>query len=179
VSGAEVGFAMFAPLARILYLTYYGQAVTGPDGKFLIDHLPAAAFKLSVRAEGYAPYTGPWLQTGTTGLEVQLDVGALVSGRVINIQTGEGVAGVVVKGNEVQENPKKPFSTFSGDTDSEGAFRISGWQPGVYELCVKPKRYQATPLAQIERLKSNGGHAINCRPGSKDGHGWSAARPRD
>jgi len=151
VSGATVGFGEFVP-SRGGYNGFLAYSATGPDGKFLFDHLPPASLRLSVRAEGYLSYVSPWMLTGVTDFVAQLDEGSSVSGRVINVETGEAVGDVLVQGREVVNDPQKGYRMFDGEADSGGVFRITGCEPGVYQLSVEPKRYQASPLTLVEPL---------------------------
>jgi len=126
---------------------------SGPDGKFLFGHVPPGLCRLSVSADGYRPYLSPWVTVGGTDVVLQLDAGLSVSGRVINMETGQPVPDVKVTGFErLGDSDRYAYRYFEGLADSGGAFRITGCEPGTYRLSVEPKQLQTSPLTLVEPL---------------------------
>ena len=127
--------------------------LSGADGKFLFTHVPPASCRLKVTAEGYLSYLSPWLATGATDLVLQLDAANSISGRVINIETGQPVGDVLIQGRFCSADPKQPvYRSFEGKADSAGVFRVTGCEPGEYELSAGPDVPETTTLTLVEPL---------------------------
>lgn len=73
--------------------------------------------------------------------EPKVAANAMMSGVVIDLATGEGLAGatVVVEGTQA-----KAF------TDLEGRFSINGLKPGTYDIKVNYISYEETKLKQVK-----------------------------
>jgi protocatechuate 3,4-dioxygenase beta subunit len=126
-------------------------ATTGPDGSFRMEGLrPGPIAFVQVRAAGYSEPPGPNPFFGappaygevrpgeTTPLEVKLDVGGVVTGRVL--ASGEGgvvgvagaqVAVVSMTGFQGQSFPNVMGGYPTGVTDAEGTFRVDGVRAGA------------------------------------------------
>ncbi|HUW62709.1 MAG TPA: sigma-70 family RNA polymerase sigma factor, partial [Candidatus Bathyarchaeia archaeon] len=126
-------------------------AETGEDGQFLIENLPVEECRLSVGASGYLDYTSPWLEAGSRDNVIELEVGGLVSGRVVDSETGQAVGNVVVRGQGINNNANN-YILFQGEADSSGVFEIGACKPGTYRMSVVPKVNGVLPLRLVEPL---------------------------
>jgi uncharacterized GH25 family protein len=126
-------------------------ATTGPDGVFRMEGLRAGPIAfVQVRAAGYSEPPGPNPFFGappaygdvrageTTPLEVKLDAGGVVTGRVL-VAGPDGVVGVpgaqvavvsmMSMGTQTFPNVMGGYPT--GVTDAEGTFRVDGVRTGA------------------------------------------------
>ena len=99
VEGASVHAEAEEPQPRGSTLFLY-DVPTDSVGRFVFEHAPAGRCRLSVTANGYLHYDSDWLTPGRTDYELQLESGLFVSGRVVDVDTGEGVAEVAVAGSD-------------------------------------------------------------------------------
>jgi protocatechuate 3,4-dioxygenase beta subunit len=122
-------------------------ATTGADGAFRMHGVPPGKVTVTFKAAGFRPLTRPQVATKdgeTARLDVTLDRGAVVTGRVVD-ETGAGVAGARVSCSLKQapllgeEDDTKTFgSTESQDeggtaeSGADGSFRIEGVAPGEH-----------------------------------------------
>jgi parallel beta-helix repeat protein len=78
-----------------------------------------------------------------TGLEVVVDTGAQLSGRVVSALTGEPIADAVVTAEDVVSD-----RSYSGGTDGDGYYQITGIDPSLLKVTAISGLY-AAPLAQV------------------------------
>ncbi len=118
----------------------HGLEQSDAAGRFAIDGLAAGPVELRVLADGFVPYVlaGVELPEGgeQSGLEVVLERGATVEGRVLR-PDGELAAGALLTaGDGVGARP----------ADGEGAFRLAGLRPGP--LVVKAEHPDYPPVSR-------------------------------
>jgi len=141
ISGGQI-VTRFSPLGF--------EVLTAADGSFLFEHVKEGLYRLSVNAPGYLHFQSDQLQAGRTDYVLQLDGGSLIAGRVINKDTGEGVADVQITGtDESKIMPRKPGAFIQGSTDKEGDFEIGGCTPGTYKLNLYRRGDKELPLMLI------------------------------
>jgi Carboxypeptidase regulatory-like domain len=115
---------------------------TDGDGRFQLDHVPAATYVLTLRPQGAPPIhvrdvlvqEGGSVDVGT----LQVEKGGSVFGNVVG-PDGRERAGVRVSATSERHQAQV-------QTDAQGAFRLDALPPGDYEL-------QATPATLWEALR--------------------------
>jgi RNA polymerase sigma-70 factor (ECF subfamily) len=125
---------------------------TGPDGSFVVKGLPATA-PIEVVAEhpGYYRDRLPYVMAGGAPLELRLEKGFKVSGRVIRTG-GNPVEGAGVALRE-DASPNGPVSVRQGfmKTGADGRFAFDGIIPERYKLTVSPPPgYDEPPPLTLE-----------------------------
>ena len=129
---------------------FLGQVATALNGAFEFKSVPPGAL-VQVLAQGSSlgkgelrrikvPRDAPSLE----GLEVVLQAGATVQGRVLN-SAGEPVPQAQV--NESSPNRAYSFNTLSTHTDAEGRYRLVGVSPGSTQIAVYHAEYQQSTKA--------------------------------
>jgi hypothetical protein len=106
---------------------------TSSDGTFLIENVPAGVFTVDANAGGFRQARVGNVAAGTIDLEIVLDRGASLGGRVLDARTGDPVAHAFVRAQSRM--------TVS---DPGGAFRFDGLKPGEQALLVKAAGYRKT-----------------------------------
>ena len=106
-----------------------GKETHSDDGSFVLDNVAPGPTTLRVTARGYVPGTRGDIQVeegrAVTGIEVQLERGAKLTGRVT--ADGKPVAGVIVRPVAITQSNLAPSSTF---TDGDGQYTLDGVPPG-------------------------------------------------
>lgn len=122
------------------------QVVTGANGEFFFDGLPAGQFQISADHPRYPPSAGKFTPVSLTGGEPRAEVrlkltpAAIVSGRVIDDNGEPAQAGRV---NLVLKGGSGPPLTAS--VDDRGEFRIFAVPAGQYVLEVQAGRPPLRP----------------------------------
>lgn len=104
-------------------------ATVGPDGGFRIGGLPAGMFllRISELPDGWtaAPRQYVRVTAGrpTAGLDLSLERGTLLKGRVVDDDIGDPVAGVLVSAHFLDSGPEAP-EVDTMRTGRNGAFRL-------------------------------------------------------
>jgi protocatechuate 3,4-dioxygenase beta subunit len=140
------------PRARVLVqspgLPAARVAITGPDGRFAIPHLPAGTYAITVACTGFAPQAFGSDTPGSAGepgevelragqhrdgLEIVLLPGGSISGRVFD-EDGSPFAGAYVEAvRPLARNGTTRLMAFAADrTDDRGEFRLFGLPAGQY-----------------------------------------------
>jgi protocatechuate 3,4-dioxygenase beta subunit len=129
-------------LGRRPVFQIFPSATTGPDGTFRLGELKAGdALDLTVQHPDHVPARLPGVKAPTAEpLRIELRRGRSLSGRVVGPE-GEPVAGATL-------SPSRG-SMSRGNTDPEGAFRMSGIEPGSIDLGVAAKGYRPKVLEGI------------------------------
>ena len=160
-----------------------GVARTGADGSYTMEVPPEQSYMVHVRDDEWATrtLTGVVVREGQarSGIDIRLERGSLISGRVMAGQPPQPAAGVALMLSE--QGPDVPKGTFPQqpaplietcvrivDTDSDGryAFRVG---PGDYQLTEPQAR---GPGIEPEQLKVGGGDDIQ-----RDFHVSQLGRP--
>jgi 5-hydroxyisourate hydrolase-like protein (transthyretin family) len=136
------------------------SVLTGPDGHFSLDNLPAAKYQLTASKRGYA--TGAYDEHGdfssaivtgddpdsnfdTTHLVFHLTPGALVRG-VITADSGDPVPDAQVmlfKKPDIHRPGGKITQQDTADTDDTGAYEFANISAGEYLIAVKATPWYA------------------------------------
>jgi len=120
-----------------------GTPIHSDDGRYSLDNIPAGTLQLMVRATGYVPGTRNdiTVEEGKTvsGIDLQLDKGATVSGRVTSASSP--VAGVQVRLG-FQRTPSFTNST----TDADGLYTLDGVPDGDQNV-----EFQKTGFALLRK----------------------------
>ncbi|PPB80786.1 carboxypeptidase family protein [Albidovulum inexpectatum] len=136
VIDADTGRAL--PGARVTVGDLAAESET--TGSFVLDRVPAGEMTLMAQFSGYVPGTkSVRLAPGAT-LDVIVELEpirtGIISGRVVDAETGEPIAGALVSvGGRVSE------------TDANGVYRIEGVDAGTAEIRVQYPGYRATAAA--------------------------------
>ena len=148
VSGRVIASDVNAPdvnLAglRILAFNLPGvEAATDADGRFVLDHLPppptVVQLLVSTLAAGYT-HAKVLVESGQRDVEIHVQRAASVSGRVMNVETGLGVARATVR------HDYGPHGIEVVECDSGGGFRIGGLPAGQVTLDAYMKRVRVGP----------------------------------
>ncbi len=151
------------------------------QGRFVLERLPPREeLKIGVSMQGFAPWdlTGIKLRPGErrAGLEVLLDPGAVIAGRLTDSQgrpiseaeieasrSPEGAGGrVMIKAAGSRSLPGRAESAEimgaallpSVKSDAEGTFRIAGVSEGIWSLGIKASGYAPKTVSGL-RLESS------------------------
>jgi hypothetical protein len=140
VTGRVIGSDTHAPIAeaQVCAFTQYICTETGSDGTYSLGGLPAGAEKFSVEpptAGGYASrYTAPvtLVAGGTvTGVDVEVQPGARISGAVTNAATSAPLTGVSVCVFGVSPTAS---SSRCGIVATDGTYSLGGLAGGEYKV---------------------------------------------
>lgn len=108
------------------------QQVHSDDGSYAIENVTPGVVQIAVNASGYVPGTRNDISVDdgktVSGIDVQLDRGANISGRVTS--SGEPVAGVRVQFNDTSRMPMLTGAT----TDADGNYSLDGVPEGERTL---------------------------------------------
>ena len=112
------------------------EALADAAGGFVLQQVKAGDLRVAARAEGYEPGSAAArLEPGETlDLTLELEpirLGAL-SGRIVDSQTGEPIAGALVT-----------LDGQTAETDANGVYRFTGLKPGPANLRVQYPGYRA------------------------------------
>ena len=103
------------------------QATHADDGHYAIENVPPGSVELLVRATGYVAGSRSDInvEDGKTvsNIDVQLDRGATISGRVTS-------GGAAVAGVQVRQSVQRTQSSANATTDGEGLYSIDGVAEG-------------------------------------------------
>ncbi|MHC4820099.1 MAG: carboxypeptidase regulatory-like domain-containing protein [Planctomycetota bacterium] len=109
-----------------------GRTNTVADGTFTIEGLPAnATFDVTAGANGFVNAPAVSVTSGTSGVEIRLQRGLEISGRVLD-PAGRGLAGM-----RVRIHPKeRAGGRESVKTNDQGGFSVRGLEPGPHSVRV-------------------------------------------
>jgi protocatechuate 3,4-dioxygenase beta subunit len=122
------------------------------DGSFSMSGVPEGLWVLQVDAEGFASglSTSIDVRLGqvVTGLEIRISTGGTLTGRVVNQNTGEPIAGarVATQDNGFIDNPlaqlfgsmlARRTTARTAVTDSTGRFALAQLMPGDYQIRIE------------------------------------------
>jgi protocatechuate 3,4-dioxygenase beta subunit len=110
------------------------EAESGPDGRFELGGLGPGRYGVHASAAGYASGEAT-ADAGGEPVEVVLDLGGILSGRVVDAG-GEPVEGAEVSARD--ESQPGGWRVFSGRSDEgDGRFSLRDVSPGRYDLEVR------------------------------------------
>jgi carboxypeptidase family protein len=168
--GMAVNSVTAEPIRGALVQIYFnGQSsmLTGPDGKFQFDGLPAGQTSITVRKPGYFSEEdfqsgAPRQEMAVTGPNSSPVVLKLVPEGVIYGRIGEE-DGEPIEGLPIQllvrslQNGRRVWEQRPGAvTDEDGNFRIAELQPGNYYLSAGPSRNPVTFPAKLSQPGAQG-----------------------
>ena len=114
----------------------WGKGVSADGGRFVIDGLRPGTFAVSADAGGFAPTVVPGVSGGTDDLEIILDRGGAISGRVMeavpDAYSSRPLKGVVVQAWHQIDSWLHRHSS----TDENGLYRIPALAAGPYRVRV-------------------------------------------
>lgn len=136
--------------------------ITGDDGRFVFDAVPAGRFRVSAERPGFVRGEHGARRPGAAGTAVALEPGAAIDDVTIRLARGAVITGAVrdansapVVGIEVRAVPVGAdlgmTAVFSRNgrgvmTDDRGAYRVYGLPPGRYLVLALPARDLAGEL---------------------------------
>jgi RNA polymerase sigma factor (sigma-70 family) len=129
VSGAEIEVRRpdFEPVPDVRLGELLASARSDAVGRFCTERVPAfQSWKLHVRSIGFAP-RAEWVCAGSA-VDVDLESGVTITGRVVDARTREPMSGVSV--TWAWATALEPF-TEGVVTDDSGTFRLDSLAPGV------------------------------------------------
>ncbi|MEX1025377.1 MAG: carboxypeptidase regulatory-like domain-containing protein [Planctomycetota bacterium] len=149
-----------------------GNAVSGPDGEFLIDDVLAGMYTLTTQAIGFQSEPMHRVEAGNTNITVRVVRQGGVMGRAIDGVTGRPLSDFEVRVRLV--NPKMPEASKRGrvvsqarvQSSSDGRFEVTGVPEGSYVVQGSAHGYansfsgrfvvnegQATPDVEVRMSK--------------------------
>ncbi|HEY3174803.1 MAG TPA: carboxypeptidase-like regulatory domain-containing protein [Candidatus Polarisedimenticolia bacterium] len=176
ISGATVSVAGPPPIPIAVPIPIFFPVGVDPvesdaQGRFLLERLPPKVdIKISVESPAFAPWEMPGIRLRPgerrSGMEVLLDAGLMITGRVLDPER-KPVGGASVTASRKREGGPGGFviridagrgskaggrggpvrSGMGGDeyppvqTDPDGVFRVRGARPGIWSLEVKAHGY--------------------------------------
>jgi len=179
VAGATVTVAAPPPFAAPMPMVVYfpiGVPPTSTDaaGMFRLEKLPPRTdLQVSVTFEGYIPWemSGLKLRPGERreGMEVLLDLGAIVAGRLLD-REGNPIEGAAVSAEKQREGSGSEMMMIVGDrgrrmgaggplardaspptaSDGTGAFRVRGLKSGIWTLKIKAKGFAPKDIGGLK-----------------------------
>ncbi|MCC6698412.1 MAG: carboxypeptidase regulatory-like domain-containing protein [Candidatus Hydrogenedentes bacterium] len=131
-AGAGVAAASIAPVMKDDRRLQPGQRAamtiqTGADGSFTSPLLPERTWQFEVRADGYATTITPPINVGTSGARVYLERGGILSGVVVDVESGNPVTGMKLRAAK----PDVPADAHEAKTGSAGEFAFAHLVNGV------------------------------------------------
>ncbi|MBI2432080.1 MAG: carboxypeptidase regulatory-like domain-containing protein, partial [Candidatus Hydrogenedentes bacterium] len=143
---AETGHPVEDPTARILAFSESGQVEAGitGHGSFRLTGLTEGWYTLSARGDTVIPPDGPVTLTvranqGVEDIEVKVHRGGVVTGRVYDPETNEGIAQASL--SAVHLSGSQPHLPTCKSTET-GEYRLTGVVPGFVRVeCWPPKDY--------------------------------------
>ena len=140
ISGQVVEQASGVPVAEATVSIGTGfspdgqRSTTGPDGTFAFTELRPAKYGLRVRHDTLVATTEPLELAVAAGEEYEVAVGmtpgGVITGRVTDGDSGEGIEGVAVQAY--------PGDLRKATTDASGYYRLTGRNAGVQRVAVNP-----------------------------------------
>ncbi|MFN7972996.1 MAG: carboxypeptidase-like regulatory domain-containing protein [Acidobacteriota bacterium] len=129
-----------------------GRGLTDGNGTFRVSGLDRsgmdkrgdAPLRVGVKAEGYQWFSET---TKESEIDIVLDEGAALTGRVVDADSGDGIpAASVYIFDKGQSPPDSPVAT----ADGHGRFRLTGIAPGTYATRARAPEYPAENGPEIE-----------------------------
>ncbi len=118
---------------------------SGPDGRFVFDTLAPGDHTISATADGFVNAQKSAVATGTSDVEFRLASEAVFSGKVTAEEGGRPVAKARVT---LRVDQRGSASSFSSDSNAEGAFSVRKIPAGTYTVSVEHSDF--APLAVEE-----------------------------
>lgn len=133
------------------------QAVSGPDGRFLLADLDPGAHVLRAARQGFAPGRLARVQTGRTDAELVLSAGGRLEGTVRERGTGRPVAPFTVHVTRGR-GPSRSFPLASrAFLDPEGRFEMGDLPAGQVRVAVIAPAHAPSEPVEVEIPEPPGG----------------------
>ncbi len=113
------------------HLLAINQTDTDEDGRFSMWVDATGSVRVVASAEGYVTAHQMLFHPAGDAFEFALFPEAVIEGRVVDAQTGAGLANVVV------DAPRRHEESVTARTDERGHFRLTGLRPGRYKPRVR------------------------------------------
>jgi protocatechuate 3,4-dioxygenase beta subunit len=181
-SGKPVTDFVAAPLRGVNFRPPADRETHSDDGSFAIDNVPAGTASIRVSARGYVPATRADIQVeegrAVTGIDVQLDRGAKLTGRVTS--DGKPLPGVTVRATPLTA----PSPIVAGTvTDGDGQYTLDGLSAGQPAIEFRKQGYvvkrQNVEIAAAKDahldVELESGRALRGRVVDKNGAGIEGA----
>ena len=124
--------------------------VDDPRGEFTVPKLQAGTYVLSAVAEGRPPVQSDEIEVANgeqvRGIRIQIGAGATLSGRVIDADSGEPVAGARVWLDALTMTGRVAPTT----TDEAGSYQLEGVPDGPFSVAISADGYTKRVVAGIE-----------------------------
>lgn len=139
------------------------KASSDPKGEFVLDHVPAGVLLLSSGASSLAfapPETMVKVAADESAhVELLVDSGASISGRVYDSTTDEPVAGALV---QATPGGNRTYRWLSKLTDADGRYEIGGLTPGPIDVSLArlPRLYGTSVSGAMEQVDLQPGETI-------------------
>ena len=117
------------------------SALSDEQGAFELVGLPQSSFDLTAGAAGFR--TAQWKDVTlgpdarSEGLELVLERGSALFGRVLDADGSAVAAGVHVQREDAGTDPERDIEAGFVRADSEGRFRLEGLEPGAYAVIAR------------------------------------------
>ena len=141
-----------------------GGTSTDQNGDYVITGLASASYRLSISPPAPFIHAGKWYNgqdaylcadsitvaapETTAGIDIQLDLGGSISGRVTDVATGYGIPGMYI--NLVNVSAQTGIISSAGMTaDDTGAYTIGGLPSGDYTLTFNAPGYVSASTSAV------------------------------
>ncbi|MBV9185547.1 MAG: carboxypeptidase regulatory-like domain-containing protein [Acidobacteria bacterium] len=165
------------------------KPIHADDGSYAIDNVPPGAVDLTVRANGYVTGARGDINAEdgktVTGIDIQLDRGATISGRVTS--HGTAIAGAEVRQASQQRGPQAGPQMGGGvTTDADGLYKLDGIAEGArliefhktgFITAQKPVDVKSGKDVQLD-AELDPGHELRGRVADRSGRGVAGANIR-
>ncbi|MEO0814373.1 MAG: carboxypeptidase regulatory-like domain-containing protein, partial [Myxococcota bacterium] len=124
-------------LGPVAVIPVRSEAFYDPDGRFVLNGLKPGTYQLVVNAFGFAPKTEHRVEVGADAesVEIVLDDGGAIRGRVVDEESGEPLADVsVALESALDDGPSVAGAALQTVTDREGRFLLVNVTPGMRGL---------------------------------------------
>lgn len=126
------------------------QTIDTEDGEFTIN-LAAGDYEIEVEAEGYNEYSDEFtIEDDGDEIEVTLEGDALVSGRIIDSQTGYGAENATVAFSFDGDVDNSDDADLVVTTDANGNYTIDGAPIGIFVQIVESEGYFTRITEDVE-----------------------------
>ena len=132
LDGAPALSLQLVPSARtpMFRLALSRRIPVGPDGSFQFDALPPGIYQIGPEISADARYVGAPVRgvlvkpgDRVSGLEIPIQPTAIITGRVVEAETGKKLAGIRVQARPIASGPPS-LSLPAAVTDAEGRYRL-------------------------------------------------------
>jgi Carboxypeptidase regulatory-like domain len=126
------------PAPQSFQRLYFRTITADPDGTFRFEDLPPDRYTIAIEPGPGTPFAAQPVEDFAVGpnavakLEIPLERLVTITGRVVDAQTGKGIAGADLHGFRV-DNPRSLQLAGQAETDADGRYTIAT-QPGMIQV---------------------------------------------